>query len=815
MIPPHFQLSFAPLPEPGAVVLAPGVRFTVITARLIRMEHSADEQFEDRPSQAFWFRRQPVPAFAARCDGQALVPGASGQRSAAGGRDLEIETEHLLLRYRISDAGFTPSGLTVEVKATGATWHFGDNPRRGGNLMGTYRTLDRAAGEVPLEPGLMGRAGWAVVDDSATLVFDEHSWLAARTHPANADLYFFGYGHDYLGCLRDFSAVAGPVPMIPRYILGNWWSRYWIYSAAELLGLMREFKAHDVPLGVCIVDMDWHITQTGNRSTGWTGYTWNRALFPDPPAFIGELHALGLRTALNLHPAEGVHPHEAQYADLARLMGVDPASQEPIPFDCVDPRFVEGYFELLHHPMEAQGVDFWWLDWQQGKQTRLPGLDPLWWLNHLHFLDLGRDGRKRPFVFSRWGGLGNHRYPIGFSGDTIVGWEALAHQPAFTSTAANVGYGWWSHDIGGHMWGIEDDELYARWVQYGVFSPILRMHSTQNPYHERRPWGRGPAAERAATSALRLRHAFIPYIYSMAWRHHVLSAPLIVPMYYSHPETAAAYECGQQYWFGSELIAAPFTAPAHAETGLARQTVWLPDGVWYDFSTGERLAGEGWRAVYGNLDDVPVFARAGAIVPLAPEVGWGGIENPLTLRLLVFPGADNRFDLYEDDGETTDYTRGHYAIMAFAQEWCDDELRFSIAPAAGHLAVIPSERIYRISVRGVARPARVELAVNGVAAPASFAYDEATETVELAPVTLAPTDGLALTLASAGGSLAATRDRTAEKLRKFVRGFRVDTRLKERIDREWPQIASGKASLRSYSGLTDAQVAVIESLSQR
>ena len=199
--------------------------------------------------------------------------------------------------------------------------------------------------------------------------------------------------------------------------------------------------------------MDWHITKTGNDSSGWTGYTWNRDLFPDPAGFIAWLHQHGLKTALNLHPADGVYPHEEQYAAMAKALDVDPATERPIDFNLSDPAFARAYFEILHHPLEAQGVDFWWLDWQQGTRSRLAGLDPLMWLNHLHFYDLARDGSKRPFIFSRWCGLGNHRYPIGFSGDTVVTWESLAFQPYFTATAANVGYGWWSHDIGGHMGG--------------------------------------------------------------------------------------------------------------------------------------------------------------------------------------------------------------------------------------------------------------------------------------------------------------------------------------------------------------------------
>jgi alpha-glucosidase (family GH31 glycosyl hydrolase) len=793
---PQFNFRSEPLPDPAAVVTVPQARFTVLEARLIRMEYSPTGQFENRASQAFWFRYQPVPEYRV-------------QRSADL---LQIETEQLSLRYRISPAGFTHSSLAVTVKSTGKTWRFGDPPSKGENLGGTIRTLDGVRGHVHLDPGLMGRAGWAVVDDSDSLVFSDDGWLTPRAAPDNLDLYLFGFGHAYADCLKVFTRVAGLVPLIPRWVLGNWWSRYWAYSDQELLALMDEFHSHRVPLAVCIVDMDWHITETGNDSTGWTGYTWNRALFPDPPGFLSRLHALGLKTALNLHPAEGVHNHEAQYAAFAAALGQDPQTGEPVPFDCADPRFINAYFELLHHPLEAQGVDFWWLDWQQGTRSRIHGLDPLWWLNHLHFLDHGRDGQRRPLLFSRWGGLGSHRYPIGFSGDTVVNWEVLDLLPGFTAAAANVGYGWWSHDIGGHMAGIEDDELYTRWVQYGVFSPILRLHSTNNPFHERRPWGRGPAAERAARGAMRLRHTLIPYIYSMAWRNHTTGLPLITPLYYSHPEEAAAYECPQVYWFGSELLAAPFTSPAHPETRLSRQTIWLPEGDWINFFTGEFLHGGGWRTIYGGLDDIPVYARPGAIVPLAPEVDWGGVENPEELRIDIFPGADNRFELYEDDGETTGYTRGVYAVTAFNLHFDDQHMTFTILPAVGDRAVLPARRTYRLRFRGVRRPAGVIMAVDGHVRPVDWEFDENDETLTFSPVRLTPGETLGVEVSAGFGGLIAPRDRTLETMQRYLSAFRLDTWVKYDIERDWPRLAAGELSLLRYAALTDAQRAALESL---
>ncbi len=877
-IPTHFRLPFDPVADPAAVVRGPHVRFTVLTSRLIRMEYSPDDAFEDRPSQAFWFRRQPVSPF----------------QVTQSPEQIEITTEHLRLRYTPNRKGFSRNALSVELLDTGAIWRYGDHDWT--NLRGTARTLDQANGPVRLEQGLMSRTGWAVVDDSAALVFNADSWLEPRGVRARSgdrpeqeegvrarsgdrpeqeegvrarsgdrpeqkegdrpeqkegdwpeqkegdrpeqkegdrpeqkgedrpeqegggrpeqdcrDLYFFGYGRDYGGCLADFCKVAGPMPLIPRWALGNWWSRYWEYTQAELTGLMAEFRAREAPLAVCVVDMDWHITQTGNACSGWTGYTWNRQLFPDPNGLLRWLAEQGLKVTFNLHPAEGVHPHEAQYPEMARRMGIDPDSSEPVAFDLADPQFTRAYFELLHHPMEADGVDFWWLDWQQGEFSKLPGLDPLWWLNHLHYLDLGRDGVKRPFLYSRWGGLGNHRYQIGFSGDTVVTWESLAFQPYFTATAANVGYGWWSHDIGGHQGGIEDAELYVRWVQWGVFSPIFRLHSTKNPFHERRPWGWDAETFRITRDAMQLRHGLIPYLYAMARRCATDSRPVILPMYYLHADDEAAYNCPNQYYFGSELIAAPYTAPADPDTRLARQTIWLPAGDWFDFFSGQHHTGGRWQAFYGGLDEIPVLAKAGAIVPLGPRVAWGGIGNPDELTLYIFPGADNRFELYEDDGETQAYQAGKYAITPFGQSWHGDRLECTIGPATGDLAQIPAARAYRLVIRGVRRPEEVRLAINGAEQTSGFTYDEATETVTLDKVSLRPADQLALTLGAQAGLLA-PRDRRLETCRELLRTFRLETEAKRRISDDLPEILAGRSSLMKHSrDLKDAHLAALQS----
>ncbi len=791
-IPEHFKLEFAPVAAEDAVVTVCHARFTVLTSRLIRMEYSPTDQFEDHASQAFWYRQQPVPDFEIKHAEEVV----------------EIITRHLHLRYVIQEQGFTPETLQVTLQELDETWRYGDPDVA--NLGGTRRTLDGADGAIPLEPGLISRAGWVVVDDSQTLVFNDASWLEQRQHPDNLDLYFFGYGDDYQGELEDYSTVTGAVPLIPRWVLGNWWSRYWAYTQDELKALMTEFREHEVPLSVCIVDMDWHLTETGNASSGWTGYTWNRELFPDPEGFINWLHAQGLKTALNLHPASGVYPHEEVYPIIAEALEVDPDSEAPVPFAIADPKFARAYFELLHHPLEAQGIDFWWVDWQQGSRSDLKGLDPLWWLNHLHFHDLGRDGVTRPFIFSRWGGLGNHRYPIGFSGDSVVSWDSLAFQPYFTSTAANVGYGWWSHDIGGHMGGVEDPELYTRWVQFGVFSPIMRLHSTKNPYHERRPWGYNTEVLQITRDMLQLRHALIPYIYTMAWRNTQEHRPLVQPMYHEHPEEDAAYYCPQQYYFGSELIVAPFTAPRDSDTRLSRQVVWLPEGDWFlgnGFATslpsGETEKGNSknvtgrwshytggrWHTLYGTLDEIPVFAKAGAIVPLGPKVAWGGIENPDHLTVHIFPGADNTFKLYEDDGETTAYQEGHYALTTFSQAWAADRLEFGIAPVEGDPQVVAQVRTYTLVFHSITQPDQVQVQIGNTSITPTLRYDGEVETLVVRDIELSAGAALQVVLTTPETPLLSRHTPVLETCHKLLRAFKLNTHVKRMIHAQLPHLA--------------------------
>lgn len=764
-VPQRFTFSSSPVADPKACVIEGNARFTVLTSRCIRMEYSPEGHFEDRASIMILNRNQPVPRF--------TVHRSRGT--------LTLSTDALTLTYDTRANAFTPTSLQIALRSKDKpVWHYGDKDEK--NLGGTFRTLDGARGAVKLDAGLMSRSGWSVVDDSASIVFDSDCWVTARAAtPDTRDLYFFGYGNRYQECLRDFCAISGRPPLVPRWALGNWWSRYWEFSHEELLALMNDFRDHRVPLSVCIIDMDWHITRN-KYTNGWTGYTWNRELFPDPAATIKSLHHdFDLKVALNLHPHDGVHPHEEAYEGMARFMGQDPLRKKVVPFDIANRRYADGYFKHLHHPHEKIGVDFWWMDWQQGQKSSIEGLDPLFMLNHLHFMDLARDGSRRPFIFSRWHGLGNHRYQIGFSGDTIVCWESLAAQPHFTATASNVGYSWWSHDIGGHFWGVEDPELYIRWVQFGVFAPILRLHSSKNRFQLRTPWGNGPEAGAVAGEAMRLRHHLVPYIYSMAARTHGECLPLIRPMYWEHGSTEQAYCCPRQYYFGTELIAAPFVAPRDPDTRLSRQVVWLPEGDWYHFTSGERFSGDSWHAYYGTIEDMPVFAKAGAIVPMNAEETANGVANPSRMTVRLFAGADGAFELYEDDGESTGFERGQSCTTRIAQACTNDAIRITVGAAKGTTLLTPSRRSWTMEIVGVAGDSRVKVTVGGAAREARVSYDRARGVMSVGIDGVASATAIRVDIKASRAGLLDTTDRTAAKMLALLQHFKLNCNITDEL----------------------------------
>ncbi len=720
-----------PVADPGAVVVMGKARFTVLTPELIRMEWASDGRFEDHASFVFLNRRLPLVPF--------------DRSELEHGHKLVLKTSALTLTYTPGagqrshqDGRFTPENLAIDLTVGGQAvkWHPGLSDDQ--NLMGTTRTLDGAVGEKtkePIEEGLISRSGWAVVDDSSRPLFDSSDfsfkdgqnsawpWVMERPAGDRQDWYFFGYGHNYRMALGDYIKVAGHIPLPPRFAFGAWWSRYWDYSDQEIEEIVDGFHQNNVPLDVFVIDMGWHISRDqlqargekdqSGHSLGWSGYSWNKLLFPDPDMFLAKLHADHLKTSLNLHPASGIQPWEDAYPAMARAMGIDPASRQYVPFDLTDKGYATNYMNLVLRPLEKQGIDFWWLDWQQEKDTKMAGVNPTFWLNYVHFTDQQREG-LRPLLFHRWGGLGNHRYQIGFSGDTVSVWSSLAFQPWFTATAANVGYAYWSHDIGGHMPGAVDPELMTRWVEFGAFSPILRTHTTKNPDSERRIWVYPEPFSSVLRSTFQLRYAMQPYIYTEARRTYDTGVAFLRPLYYDWPEAPEAYGNRNEYLFGGEMLVAPVVQAGEKVSGLATEKVWLPEGEWIEWPTGKHISGPASVDRSFSIDQTPVYVKAGAIVPMQPPMRYTGEKpvDPLIVNVWPLqPGARSSYSVYEDSGRSVDYQHGEYACTPIVAAQEGDTLRVEIGPAQGSYQGMPNTRGYELRLPGDWPPASVT--VNG------------------------------------------------------------------------------------------------------
>ena len=658
------------------------VRFTVITDGVIRMEYATDGHFVDEASQVAVIRDYPAVDFKVK-----------------EGKTIEITTAKLQLKYKKGSGAFTTENLSISsLKGVNPSFVWKPGMVQEHNLKGTYRTLDGYDGDtyvwgdhqtLPIEDGLLATDGWTLIDDSKSYLFDDSDWpwVMERESLDNQDWYFMGYGHDYKQALKDFTVFAGKVPLPPRYAFGYWWSRYWSYSDKELRDLVKKFEQYDIPLDVLVIDMDWHYTEKGKGN--WTGWTWNEKLFPDYKRLIADMDQKGIRTTLNLHPAGGMEPYEERYDELAAYMHLDTTGRPAIPWQGSNKDFMSGMFDIVLKPMERNGIDFWWLDWQQWPNDKqLTNLSNTWWINYCFFSNFERSRNTRPMLYHRWGGLGNHRYQIGFSGDSFISWKALDYQPYFNSTASNVLYGFWSHDIGGHWGGAIAPELYARWMQFGALSPILRSHSTKDASINKEPWTLPEEYTEIIRNTIQQRRQMIPYIYTMARKAHDEGLSLCRPLYYDWPESPEAYSFRNEYMFGDDMLVAPITAPM--EGIFSTLDIWLPQGTWYEVCTGTMLQGNQVVNRSFMIDEYPLYVKAGSIIPQYTDCHQHveGIEWT-RFDLMVYPGADGEFTMYYDDGDDKNYDENNMRVKFNVTHDKDEKLVmfFQIDPAEGQFTM--------------------------------------------------------------------------------------------------------------------------------
>ena len=750
--------AVAPSGAGAAAVVDGRARFEVITPSLIRLEYAADRRFEDRRTLTTDGRLPTRPRFRTR---------------VAGGERI-IRTRRLLLRWRRGSGPFGDDNLRVAIDGRRVLRL---RPRPGPNpkpLGGWRRSLDIVDGPVPLHEGVLSRAGWYLLDDSATVLLTDDGFEPRPERSGRyQDLYLFAYGRDYGRALRDLQTLTGRAPLLPRKAFGVWFSRWWPYSDADWRALVGRFRAERVPLDTISVDTDFkkvhdptgaQIASTAVGAPGgqysWNAWDWNLDLYPDPAAFFDWAHEQGIEVGLNIHPS--INSRDARFEetnqraggnlavdDGCRIVQADTNGQCMV-FDWADPKHLDAYF-ALHEQFENQGADFWWLDWCcDGARAEATGLTPDTWINK-HYFDRQRARGSRWPAFQRigasfqlgFGGNGGtgafaeHRYTIQFTGDTCGTWPFLAFASEFTAAAASIGLPYVSHDIGTFFSespnGVCDrqlspflapqenslsPEMYVRWVQLGAFQPFERLHSHHGA---RLPWEYPQPAYRIAADFLRLRGSLVPYLYTLAREAHDRGLPMARALYLQWPRRAAAYRHPAQYTLGRDVLVAPVAAPGDP----AQATVWFPPGGWIDWFTGKLHRGPATKKLEVPLERMPVFVRAGGLVPTLPPLDTTPAGPLRSLVLTAYRGT-GRLRLYDDAGDGLAFERGRFSRTPVAQRRIGRSTLIRIGRARGRLA--PATRDYELRLVGVARPSAVTVAGRETG---EWSYDAGTRTATI------------------------------------------------------------------------------------
>jgi len=689
-------------------------RFTAETERLIRIEYDEEAKFVNDPTSAF-VRARPL--------GNWLTTNVRNRNGWA-----QISTSAVTLKWNKAKPPSKGSVL-VATKDGKFTWLWGDDPSIG-NLRGTARTLDSGAETLDLNCfnkvsptmdnsqmhctwGLISRQGWAVVNETGMpIISGDTSWYASSRN--TTDVFVFMHGLDYPGAMKDFAHAAGAPALVPRYALGSIFTRWFGFDSDDVQEYIDEFETQSLPLDAWIYDMNWHVNGP------WGAFTWNRNLYPQLETHLSWIWDRNLAIGVNTHDHDGIRSWEVTYKDMCSALG-RPADGTTLDFDLYNKTFAMAQESIA---WRGVGVDFAWIDYQQGeddqfKETKIPNINPTIVLNALRYDDpmTVRSKGTRGMVLSRWGGLGNHRYPVGFSGDQRHTWKALAFLPYFTSTAANVAFGYWSHDTVGAADGdvpngSSDYELSVRWLQTSAWSPVLRYHdkgegtgscSTKNNCARVAPWDVPHQYFKAIRSATQYRDQLVPYMYSAVFEAVRTGLTLTRPMYYESPADDAMYGLDHQYLFGPDMVVSPITAASGTEEvgfeqalGAINWALFAPSSdQWVDALNGDFASGANLMNVYG-IEDVPHLVRQGAVIPMRPKprksAGWResslsrARQNLHDIEFRVWP-AEEFYErkafkgstwVVDDDGTTTDYLDGKYTNTTVKYQFDGDIFTFDI-----------------------------------------------------------------------------------------------------------------------------------------
>ena len=664
------------------IFIGPKYRIEVLTERLIRLEYSEQGKFVDSASALVINRNFERPLFEVKED-QAYI---------------YINTKYINLKY-MKNSRLSEKSLFATIMYSKKEWFYSQKEVK--NYGGTTISLDNTLKMPNLDKGLFNPDMYLIMDDSNSLLLDENSNVYKREENSK-DIYIFAYSNDFNEVLNDYFHLTGYPAFLPRYALGNWWSRDIPYQDEHIISLMNKFRMNGIPISVFLFDKDWSIKMSNASNT--SGFSFNTRLIKDPNRLINILHQMDIKVGVKVNPKDGIFSHESYFPEARKYINLNKKGY--IDFNPFEARFMDLYLKLFIHPLEAMGIDLFWNDYDV-----LENRNALFVLNDYMTKDMARAG-KRSLVLGRNANFAPHRYPILYSGHNQISFDVLKFLPFFNLTATNIGVSYWSHDVGGSVDGIENSELYIRSVQFGVFSPILRFNTENGTYYKREPWRWDIVTNNIVTYYLRLRNQLIPYLYTEFYHYHKEGIPLIKPFYYDYPFAYDDPVYINQYFLGSSMLVSPIVKLNDPLINRTIQRFYIPEGIWYDFKTGKKFVGNKKYVSFYKIEDYPVFVKAGAIIPLSGINDLMSTNVPKELEIHVFPGQSNSYNLYEDDGITNNYQKGNYSITNIDYNYLTNNYTLIIRPVDGNPNLLLQARDYKIRFRNTKMATDVKIYFN-------------------------------------------------------------------------------------------------------
>ncbi len=734
----------AAIGRPDTTIVGQKYRFTIITERVIRMEYSPNGVFCDYPTERIICRNfgDKPPFVASETD---IL--------------LQIQTKYFILDYvkeRSFDSGaLTPgSNLKVQLKDTNHEWYYGHPEVR--NFGGSNFALDNLNGDLKLNPGLYSVDGFAVIDDSKTYALNENDEYVARDDKG-IDLYLFMYKRDFGDCLKDYYALTGYPPMIPRYALGNWWYKDTKYTNRDISDLLASFHKEGISISALMLGSGWH--NDVDKFDFDSGSL-------DVSQLINTLNSYNTKLGVTINPNDTITSNSTRHEEVAMYMG----DGKDLSFLPLNNQKVGLYVNLFIRKLYTLGVDFIYTDYNNIKDR-----ENLWLFNYFNYVSLEGLMNKRGLVVSRNTMIASHRYPILYSGKTKVSWNTLSVLPYYNVSAANIGISYWAHAIGGFERGTEDSELYIRYIQLGTFSPMLLLASSSSKFYKREVWKWDERYAKIMADYLKLRVKLIPYLYTESYAYAKYGIPILQPLYYTYPKIYDEPEFKNQYLLGSSMMVAPITTKMNNAMKRTILKIFMPEGIWYDLAKGKKYTGNNYYLGFYRDSEYPVFCKAGSIIPMSLDNNAG---IPYNLEIQVFPGDNGHYEMYEDDGVSTRYKTGEYVLWQMNYQCNGGTGSFAIAKEGGNCNLGLSRRNYRIRFRNMTVPTMLGVYVNSNLVRYNYYIDNSDFIIDVRDVDI----NSSVQISYSGASIIESNEIIEEEIAEILMDAEIPTLLKDKID---------------------------------